>query len=120
MADIEAAFNASAGLVFVDALQADANGVVPARVAAWKLLLVHPKLAFLFFRGKTMRHAFALVRNLETAISQEQRGNLEPLRNFIRGAVTNDGGAVPASLLTMGCSRLDNSVTPGLGHGFRC
>jgi hypothetical protein len=47
MADIEAAFNANAGLVLKDALQADANGVAPARVATWKLLPIHPKLAFL-------------------------------------------------------------------------
>jgi hypothetical protein len=114
MADIEAAFNANAGLVLVDALQADANGVAPPRVAAWKMLPIHPKLAFLFFRGKTVRDAFALVRNLETAIPQEYRGNLEPLRNFIRGAVTSGGGAVPASALTTGWSRIDHSATPAL------
>jgi hypothetical protein len=34
MTDIEAAFNANAGLVLVESLQADANGVAPPRVAA--------------------------------------------------------------------------------------
>jgi hypothetical protein len=57
--------------------------------------------------------AFSLVRNLETAIPQEHRGNLEPLRDFTRGAVTSDGGAVLASVLITGWSRLDHSATPG-------
>jgi hypothetical protein len=36
MADIEAAFNANAGLALTETLQADANGFTPPRVAAWK------------------------------------------------------------------------------------
>jgi hypothetical protein len=112
MADIHAAFNANAELVLVDALQADANGIAPPRVAASKMLPIHPKFAFLFLRGKTVRDAFALVRKLETAIPQEYRGNLEPLLNFIRGAVTSDGAAVPASAITTGWSRIDHSANP--------
>jgi hypothetical protein len=102
MADIEAAFNANAGLVLVDALQTDTNGVALACVAAWKLLPINH------------HEVFALVRNLETAIPQEHRGNLEPLRNLICEAVTSVGAAVPAFALYTGWFCLDHSATPGL------
>jgi hypothetical protein len=114
MENIEGAFNANAGLALVDALQADANGVPPAQLAAWKMLPIHPKFASLFFKGMTVRKAFALVRNIEAAIPQEHLGDLEVLQNFIRGAVTSDGGANPESALTTGWSRVDHSATPVL------
>jgi hypothetical protein len=112
-ADIEAAFDANADLELVDALQADANGVAAPRVAAWRMLPIHPKFAFLFLRGKTLREAVELGRNLEMIIPQEQRGQLVSFQNFIRVAVTSNGGANPASTLATGWSRVDHSATPG-------
>jgi hypothetical protein len=92
----------------VPALQA-AEGADIQIVDAWKLVEVHPKVASLLLKGKTVREAFFLARRITAAIEPTHRPGLRVLENFIRCAVTSTAGANPNSALATTWSRFDQS-----------
>jgi hypothetical protein len=117
MDDIGVLFAGDATLELVPALQV-ADDAAPPVLSAWKLVEIHPKVASLFLKGKTVREAFLLTRRIAETIQPIYRPALRVLEDFIRGAVTSTAGADPVSTLTTGWSRIDPGQTELLEAWF--
>jgi hypothetical protein len=80
-------------------------------VEVWNLVEVHPKVASLFLKGKTLREAFFLTRSIAAAIDP-------PCRDFIRGAVTSTAGVNPVCAMATAWARFDHGRSEQLELWF--
>ena len=79
---------------------------------------IHPKVASLFLKGKSLREAFLLFLSIKAAIEPNCRPGLRVLEDFIRAAVTSTVAANPDSAMATSWSRFDHGTTEQLEVWF--
>jgi len=87
-------------------------------LAVWKAMPVHPKIACLFMRGVSVRHAFALVRKTIASIPESARASAEELLDWICAAATTNNADPPGSQLGTNLTRVDHGETEGLENWY--